>query len=54
MNQFAGKTYWLVGEAKGADIIVSEGLAKGDTVIAAGVSQILDGMQIRPITAVGE
>ncbi|MEO1557845.1 MAG: efflux RND transporter periplasmic adaptor subunit [Pseudomonadota bacterium] len=43
-----------LGEARGTDIIVSAGLAQGDTVIAAGVSQILDGMQIRPITAVGE
>ena len=43
-----------LGEAMGADVIVTDGLAKGDRVIAAGVSQILDGMRIRPISNVGD
>ncbi|MEO0379392.1 MAG: efflux RND transporter periplasmic adaptor subunit [Pseudomonadota bacterium] len=42
-----------LGEATGSDVIISDGLQKGDVIVAAGVSQILDGMQIRPITSVG-
>lgn len=42
-----------LGEAMGGDVIVTDGLEKGSVVVAAGVSQILDGMQIRPITSVG-
>lgn len=58
---------WLVGpdntvssrivelrEAFGTHVVVADGLAKGDVVVSAGVSQILDGMKIRPITRVGE
>lgn len=43
-----------LGEATGGDVIVTQGLARGDRVVAAGVSRILDGMRIRPITRVGE
>ena len=42
-----------LGEANGAQVIVTEGLADGDVVVAAGVSEIIDGMTIRPITQVG-
>ena len=43
-----------LGQASGSDVIVVDGLVKGDVVVAAGVSHILDGMTIRPITRVGE
>lgn len=43
-----------LGEASGAEVAVTEGVSAGDRVIAAGVSQIIDGMTIRPITRVGD
>ncbi|WP_299550291.1 efflux RND transporter periplasmic adaptor subunit [uncultured Tateyamaria sp.] len=43
-----------LGEASGADVAVTDGVNAGDRVVAAGVSQILDGMTIRPITRVGD
>jgi multidrug efflux pump subunit AcrA (membrane-fusion protein) len=42
-----------LGEASGSQVVVKTGLKAGDTVVAAGVSEIIDGMTIRPITAVG-
>ncbi|WP_299143968.1 efflux RND transporter periplasmic adaptor subunit [uncultured Tateyamaria sp.] len=42
-----------LGEASGSQVVVTEGLEDGDVVIAAGVSEIIDGMIIRPITQVG-
>ncbi len=42
-----------LGEASGAMVAILEGLAEGDTVVSAGVGQIIDGMQVRPITQVG-
>ncbi|MEM7710979.1 MAG: efflux RND transporter periplasmic adaptor subunit [Pseudomonadota bacterium] len=42
-----------LGEAAGEMVIVTNGLAEGDTVVSAGVSRIIDGMTIRPITQVG-
>lgn len=42
-----------LGEAQGAMVVVREGLANGDTIVSAGVSEIIDGMTIRPITQVG-
>lgn len=42
-----------LGEAKGDKVVVTDGLADGDTVVSAGVSRLLDGMAIRPITKVG-
>ncbi len=42
-----------LGEATGAFVAVTEGLADGDTIVAAGVSRIIDGMTIRPIEQVG-
>lgn len=42
-----------LGEARGGDVVVSEGLSQGDLVVAAGVSEILEGMTIRPIRQVG-
>ncbi|WP_299613396.1 efflux RND transporter periplasmic adaptor subunit [uncultured Tateyamaria sp.] len=43
-----------LGEAAGAQVAVTDGVAVGDRVIAAGVSQVIDGMIVRPITRVGE
>lgn len=43
-----------LGEATGMHVTVTEGLAKGDRVIAAGVSRMQDGMRVRPIMTVGE
>ncbi|WP_420010919.1 efflux RND transporter periplasmic adaptor subunit [Tateyamaria sp.] len=42
-----------LGDASGSSVVLTDGVAVGDTVIAAGVSQILEGMTIRPITQVG-
>lgn len=42
-----------LGEASGMNVVISAGLSDGDTVISAGVSQIIDGMTVRPITQVG-
>ena len=42
-----------LGEARGGDVVVTEGLSQGDLVIAAGVSEILEGMTVRPIRQVG-
>jgi multidrug efflux system membrane fusion protein len=43
----------FLGEATGADVVVKGGLSDGDTIVSAGVSEIIDGMTIRPITRVG-
>ena len=42
-----------LGEADGSMVAVEDGVAAGDVVVSAGVSQIVDGMIIRPITQVG-
>ncbi len=42
-----------LGEASGSQVVVTTGLKEGDTVVAAGVSEIIDGMTIRPIAQVG-
>lgn len=42
-----------LGEAKGDKVVVIDGVSDGDTVVSAGVSRLLDGMAIRPITKVG-
>ncbi len=42
-----------LGAASGDSVAVTGGVSEGDTVIAAGVSQILDGMTIRPVTRIG-
>ncbi len=42
-----------LGEARGSQVVVTTGLSEGDTVVAAGVSDIADGMTIRPIAQVG-
>jgi multidrug efflux pump subunit AcrA (membrane-fusion protein) len=43
----------VLGEASGAGVVVNEGLSDGDTIVSAGVSEIIEGMTIRPITRVG-
>lgn len=42
-----------LGEAHGSEVVINEGLADGDTIVSAGVSEIIKGMMIRPITRVG-
>ncbi|MCV3271289.1 efflux RND transporter periplasmic adaptor subunit [Roseobacter sinensis] len=42
-----------LGEASGAEVVVSEGLSDGAMIVSAGVSELIDGMTIRPVTAVG-
>jgi multidrug efflux pump subunit AcrA (membrane-fusion protein) len=42
-----------LGEARQDQVAVTEGLSEGDTIVAAGVSQILDGMTVRPVTRIG-
>lgn len=42
-----------LGEASGDEVIVFSGLTEGDRIISAGVSQLLDGMAIRPIDRIG-
>jgi RND family efflux transporter MFP subunit len=43
-----------IGEATGANVAVSKGIKTGDVVVTAGISALQDGMQVKPITAVGE
>ncbi len=42
-----------LGEAKGDQVQVIDGLQPGEQIISAGVSQIQDGMKIRPFTRFG-
>ena len=42
-----------LGEPHGGEVSVTEGLADGDMIVSAGVSQIIEGMTVRPITQVG-
>ena len=42
-----------LGDVSGADIAVTDGIAAGDTVVSAGITQLQDGMTIRPVTQIG-
>lgn len=42
-----------LGDARGGEVAVTDGLDDGDTIISAGVGQIIDGMTVRPIAQVG-
>ncbi|GFE50659.1 hemolysin secretion protein D [Roseobacter cerasinus] len=42
-----------LGDMRGDMVAVTEGLAPGDTIVSAGVSRIIDGMTIRPVTRIG-
>ncbi|MEL6103368.1 MAG: efflux RND transporter periplasmic adaptor subunit [Pseudomonadota bacterium] len=42
-----------LGEANGSQVVVTDGLEDGDVIVSAGVSEIIEGMTIRPITQVG-
>ena len=42
-----------VGDARGSDVVVREGLAEGDVVVSAGASKLREGMRVRPVAAVG-
>ncbi|MEM8774375.1 MAG: efflux RND transporter periplasmic adaptor subunit [Pseudomonadota bacterium] len=42
-----------LGEATGDSVAVVSGVEPGDTIISAGVNQLIEGMIVRPITKVG-
>ena len=42
-----------LGEAAADEVIVRTGLAAGDTVVSAGIGQLQEGMEIRPVTQIG-
>ncbi|WP_375573133.1 efflux RND transporter periplasmic adaptor subunit [Ahrensia marina] len=42
-----------LGAIDGDMVAITDGLTPGDTVVRAGVSRLMDGMSIRPITRVG-
>lgn len=42
-----------LGDISGSTVEVLEGLSAGQTIVRAGVSRLMDGMTIRPITRVG-
>lgn len=42
-----------LGEAAADEVIVRTGLAEGDTVVSAGIGQLQEGMEIRPVTKIG-
>jgi multidrug efflux system membrane fusion protein len=43
----------VLGDASGARVAIAKGLSGDETVVTAGVSQLQDGMTIRPITKIG-
>lgn len=49
----ATKSVVELGDVLGDQVQIISGVAAGDTVVSAGVTQIRDGMVIRPITKVG-
>ena len=52
-GDMVAKSPVTLGKVSGDSVIVIEGVSAGDTVVTAGVTQIRDGMQIRPITKIG-
>ena len=44
----------VIGEASGSDVAVSSGVKEGDVIITAGISALQNGMQVKPITTIGE
>lgn len=42
-----------LGDMSGDSVVIREGLSAGETIVSAGVSRIIDGMAIRPITNIG-
>ena len=52
-SNVAKKSNVTLGDVIGDHVIVTDGVSDGDTVVSAGVTQIRDGMVIRPITKVG-
>ena len=51
-NSVSPRTVTL-GDAKGDMVIVTDGLSAGDTIVSAGVGQLIDGMVVRPTTQIG-
>ncbi|WP_415404801.1 efflux RND transporter periplasmic adaptor subunit [Tateyamaria sp. SN3-11] len=42
-----------LGDVKNGSVAVTDGLSADQRIVAAGVSHIIDGMQIRPVTQIG-
>lgn len=42
-----------LGDMRGDMVAVTDGLAPGDTIVSAGVSRLINGMTIRPVTRIG-
>lgn len=43
-----------IGDASGANIVITKGLQEGEIVVTAGFSALQDGMVVKPITVIGE
>lgn len=43
----------VLGDLSATSVVVQDGLDAGETIISAGVSKILEGMQVRPVTRIG-
>lgn len=52
-NNKVSKRSISVGEASGPNVIISDGIKKGDVVAVAGISALQDGMVVKPVTAIG-
>ncbi len=42
-----------LGDLSAQSVVVVEGVSEGDVIVSAGVSQIIEGMEIRPVTRIG-
>lgn len=42
-----------LGDLAGQSVAVSDGLSEGEIIVAAGVSQLIEGMQVRPVARIG-
>lgn len=52
-NNTVSRQAVTLGEVSGDGVSVTEGLNPGDVVVSAGVSQLQEGMKIRPVTKIG-
>lgn len=49
-----GKRSITTGEAQGAQILISNGVKKGDIVVVAGLSALQENMIVKPVSSIGE
>ena len=52
-NKSVSKREITLGEASGDMVEAVSGVSEGETVVSAGISQLQDGMTIRPVTEIG-